>query len=540
MIEFKKITLLFNTIKYLQIKQIYYRLYYILRSKARKWKKFSYPLTLSSKSHSLKLKSSINSLSLYHQNTFTFLNLSHHFEDKIDWNYSIHGKLWTYNLTYFDFLHQKNMNDDEGCKTIYDFIKQSPSIKDGLEPFPISLRGINWIKFLSKYQIKNQKIDNSLYAQYKILMDNLEYHLLGNHLLENGFSLLFGAYYFRDKELYKEAKKILENELEEQILEDGAHFELSPMYHQIMLFRLLDCINLVQNNNWNKQELLKLLISKTEIMLGWLNAITYDNGDIPLLNDSANCIAPTTKQLNDYAATLQITYYCQLSVSNYQLNESGYRKIKKERYECIVDIGNIGPDYIPGHAHSDTFNFELYFDGKPFIVDTGLSTYETNKRRIVERSTVSHNTIQLEDLDQSEVWGGFRVANRAYVVDIDETDDFIKATHDGYKKKLDTLHQREFLFEDKKIKIIDIIISEKEYNAIARLHFYPGIEPIIMDDGLQIGNIKIKINQKKSSRWQNLKFKIKEYNYAPEFNKLIKAKVLEIHFAKKLEIEIIL
>ncbi len=524
----KKTTLVFNTIRYLQIKQIYYRLFYILRSKVRKCRKFSYPLTLSSKSHSLKLKSSIGSLSLYSQNTFCFLNRSHHFKDKIDWNYSTYGKLWTYNLTYFDYLHQKNINTDEGIQLIHDFVNQSSSIKDGLEPFPISLRGMNWIKFLSKNKIQDQNINDSLYAQYLILMDNLEYHLLGNHLLENGFSLLFGAYYFQDEQLYDKARKILIKELEEQILDDGAHFELSPMYHQIMLFRVLDCINLVQNNHWKDQELLDLLISKAEIMLGWLNTITYENGDIPLLNDSTNNIAPTTKELNDYAIRINSKF----KIENSKLSSSGYRKIKNECYEMIIDVGNIGPDYIPGHAHSDTFNFELYVDGMPFIVDTGLSTYETNERRTLERSTSSHNTVELEGLDQSEVWGGFRVANRAYIVDIDETDDFIRTTHDGYKKRLDTLHQREFVFEDKKIKIIDTIISEKEYNAIARLHFYPELEPIIMNDGLQIDNIKIKI--------QGSTFKIKEYNYAPEFNKLIKAKMLEIPFTKKLEIEIIL
>ena len=198
----------------------------------------------------------------------------------------------------------------------------------------------------------------------------------------------------------------------------------------------------------------------------------------------------------------------------------------------IMDVGNIGPDYIPGHAHSDTFNFELYIDGKPFIVDTGLSTYETNSRRTLERSTASHNTVEIDGVDQSEVWGGFRVANRAYVIEIEESDDFIRATHDGYQKKLDALHQREFLFEDNKIKIIDTISSEKKHNAIARLHFYPKIEPIIIDGGVQIYDIKIKI--------KGLNFKINDYNYAPEFNKLKKAKMLEIPFTRKLEIEITL
>ena len=36
--------------------------------------------------------------------------------------------------------------------------------EEGLEPFPISLRGINWIKFLTNHKIENQKTNNSLSA----------------------------------------------------------------------------------------------------------------------------------------------------------------------------------------------------------------------------------------------------------------------------------------------------------------------------------------------------------------------------------------
>ncbi len=527
---------LFNTVKYLKFIQIFYRLFYYCRYQARQLRGFVYCLTCDKKSTKLSFCSSIPSVDSYNKGTFTFLNISHKFEGEIDWNYSDFGKLWTYNLNYFEYLNQKELLQDKGLNLMLDYIEQISTTENGLEPYPISLRGINWIKFVTKYWIKNQKIDDSLYAQYQILIDNLEYHLLGNHLLENTFSLLFGAYYFQDEELYKKAKKILESELEEQILEDGAHFELSPMYHQIMLFRVLDCINLVHNNNWKNQELLELLSSKAEIMLGWLNTITYENGDMPLLNDSTNKIAPTIKQLNQYALNLNLKLKFDQRKSsgekNLKLSDSGYRKIKNERYEMIVDVGNIGPDYIPGHAHSDTFNFELYIDEKPFIVDTGLSTYETNERRNLERSTASHNTVEIDGMDQSEVWSSFRVANRAYIVDIEETDDSIKAVHNGYEKRLGALHQREFLFEDKKIKIIDTVISEKEYNAIARLHFYPEIEPKIIEGGAQIDDIKIRI---KSSN-----FKINDYNYAPEFNKLKKAKMLEIPFTKKLEIEIVL
>lgn len=509
----------FNTVKYLRFLQIYFRLYYFVRKKLRKICGFNYPLSVNSHSKSLALSPSLESRVLKKANEFTFLNLCHTFKSKLNWNYSNFGKLWTYNLTYFEYLNQKEISQEEGLELIIDFIDQIKFVNDGMEPYPISLRGINWIKFLSKYKIRNKKIDNSLYAQYMILMDNIEYHLLGNHLLENAFSLLFGAYYFQDDKFYAKAVRILTNELEEQILEDGAHFELSPMYHQITLFRVLDCINLMQNNNWKSQELLRLMISKSEIMLGWLNAITYKNGDIPLLNDSSNKIAPTTNELNHYAFQLKI------KTKNVKPLESGYRMISNDKYECVIDVGNIGPDYIPGHAHADIFNFELYIGQKPFVVDTGTSTYETDKRRLFERSTVSHNTVEIAGFSQSEVWGGFRVAERAFIIQLDERDNRIRATHNGYKKRLNALHEREFIFESNRITIIDKIISDHEHKAIARIHFHPDIDENMI---------------KKHIMFNNTEYSIKIYQYAPEFNMQIDAKVLEIPFTKKLEMRVVL
>lgn len=511
---------LFNTIKYLKFTQIYFRLFYFARARFRKISRFKYEFINEPQNvRPVKLADSCEYYSSYKDGVFHMLNLSKNFTGAIDWNFSEYGKLWTYNLTYFEYLKVK-----EDVNLIYDFIKNIESVKDGLEPFPISLRGINWIKFLARYEIKNKKIDDSLYAQYYILLDNVEYHLLGNHLLENGFSLLFGAYYFQDEVLYKKAKEILTKELNEQILDDGAHFELSPMYHQLMLFRVLDCINLVIGNLLlviSEEEQLKLkelLISKAQVMLQWLNHISYQNGEIPLLNDSANKIAPTTEQLNEYAKRLQIN---QSLITNYQLQSSGYRKIKRENYECIVDVGEVGASYIPGHAHADTFNFELYIKNKPFVVDTGLSTYNIGKQRDFERSTKAHNTVEINETSSSEVWGGFRVGNRANIVNVVRNIDHIKATHDGYMKKFGILHTRTWVFEENKIIISDSL--SKECNAIARLHFHPDISEEEIVNKLII---------------ENGELKIKEYGYSSEFNKSTKSLVAEILFEKELKVEI--
>jgi hypothetical protein len=509
-----KINLYYETLKYLKFKQFYFRFFYFFRDRYRKKIQFTYPSYSNITSFNLTLEISIyNYHSYLGGNHFEFLNLNEHFSNNIDWNYTAFGKLWTYNITYFDFLNQKNINKEESLNLINDFISKEHILQDGLEAFPISIRAINWIKFLTYNQINDDKINNILYKHYQILLDKLEYHVLGNHLLENGFSLLFGSYYFENDELYSKAKTILNNELNEQVLEDGGHFELSPMYHQLMLFRILDCINLIKNNSYKRQELLSLLTEKASIMLGWLKNMTFESGDIPLFNDSSNNIAPKSKDLFYYAKSLNV----QLNLK--KLNSSGYRKYSNEYYECIIDVGNIGPDYIPGHAHSDTFNFELYVNKKAFIVDTGLSTYQINNRRVLERSTFSHNTVEVNNKEQSKIWSGFRVANRAKIINLVEVKNSISSSHDGYKKD-GIIHKREWEFKDKSIVIRDSL--NKDAFSIARLHFHP---EILENEILE----KLICTEK---------IKVSKYKYASQFNILDDALMIEIEFKKNLKLEI--
>ena len=60
-----------------------------------------------------------------------------------------------------------------------------------------------------------------------------KYHLLGNHLLENGIALAFTGACFEGPDAARwlaTGLGILREQLPEQILADGMHFERSPMY----------------------------------------------------------------------------------------------------------------------------------------------------------------------------------------------------------------------------------------------------------------------------------------------------------------------
>jgi hypothetical protein len=527
MIKKDKVILYYHTLKYMKPIQVSYRLFYFLRNKFGK-KDFVKPLKNTSKK--LRLTEFIPSNTSYiERNKFEFLNLSAEFKEKIDWNYSDKGKLWTYNLNYFDFLNQNNFKKENGIGIIESYIKSNTILKDGLEPYPISLRGINWIKFFTTHSINNTTYDQVLYNHYQHLINKEEYHLLGNHLLENGFSLFFGAYYFQDELLLKHANRILIKELKEQTLNDGAHFELSPMYHQIILNRLLDCINLAVNNQWDIFKNTTQLIKYAKQMLGWLENITYSNGDIPMVNDSAWGIAPSSKELFDYAKRLHIEY------PTINLANSGYRKHKEDRYELLMDVGDIGPTYIPGHAHADSLNFEIYLDNKPFIVDTGTSTYEKNGQRQNERSTFSHNTVVINETNSSNVWGGFRVAQRATTKIIEDSTSRLVAIHNGYTQ-FNELQQREFSYNEKEIIIFDKLSSSFS-DSFAYLHFHPNVKVNhIVENQLKINESNAIIEF--ADGFDSLV--LIEYNYCSGFNKKETATAIKIKFNKTLKTTICL
>jgi hypothetical protein len=514
-----KLKLYFHTIKYLKPIQIWYRLFYVLRNKLGLYNLFA-KQNFQLIPRTLKFSESISSFPWeVKDNTFEFLNQKVSFgKSRINWNYSEFGKLWTYNLNYFEFLTQSNLSKEEGLNYINDYIAQEKILLDGLEPYPISLRVIYWIRFLSKNKIRNNNIDKVLGKHLIILFNNIEYHVLGNHLLENGFALIFGGMYFSNKAMWIKGKAIVEKELEEQIKKDGAHFELSPMYHNIILYRLLDVYNLLIHNPVfnNQNRFTKKIQIVIERMLSWSGQINESIKRLPYFNDSVNGIVPSFIILDGYAEQLGINIkkdgFIPISIS-------GYRIISENKHKLIIDGGSFGPTYITGHSHCDALSFEYYFDGNPIIVNSGISTYEKNNRRNSERSTSAHNTVKILDKEQSELWAGFRSARRSKSK-ILFSDEF---SFDGIcEYYTGELHRRSIELNSNLIIIKDQILGKKG-NA------YFHLSPEIRDEEV--------IENLFEFEGYNT-FSIEDFYYALGFNKRVESKRIVVSFENELTTKI--
>ncbi len=516
--DHNKIGLFFNTIRFLKPKQVFFQIWYRIKG--------VWPFRVSYNNFNDKIYLSkwndviFNVRTFKGNNTFKFLNIEEQFKNSIDWNIKKHKKLWTYNLNYFDYLNQNNISKSDGLYLIKKFINNYNKIKDGKESYPTSLRLINWIKFISKHKIQDLEILKTIREDVNRLYYNLEYHLLANHLLENAFALWFSAHFFKDSSYLKKSNYLLKKELNEQILRDGAHFELSPMYHQLMLYRVLDCINLANLNSFADKKIISYLKFVASRMISWLNQITFGSGNIPLFNDSANNINPSTVDLINYASELNIR------INEIELSESGFRKFTGKNYEIIMDVANVTPSYNPGHSHADTFNFELYVNNKPIIVDTGTSTYNICQERDYQRSTKAHNTVTVNERNSSQVWSGFRVASRANVTIISDKHNYVSAIHNGYKN-YKVLHKRSWYNKKDEIEIKDILIGQKVEGKLF-LHFYPDVKFKEKNNTFLINeNIEINFNNYQ-------KIRVLNSTYSPEFNLILTKKTLEVSFENEI------
>lgn len=446
---------------------------------------------------------------------FTFINLTKVFKDKIDWNFNDYGKLWNYNLQYADFLKAKNIKKECRRDLVLDLYKKLWSGRVPLEPYPASLRIMNVIRFISEeFTEREDRNEILIYlcSELNYLSKNLEYHLLANHLLENAFALLMGGHFFNHTPWEKVGSTLLRKELKEQILLDGAHFELSPMYHQIILFRVIEAYTYL-----NENDAIKPLLRNTAVkMLSWLQCFSFRNGAVPHFNDSTDGICLTVSQLRTSVREAGIFQEAKVELSN-----SGYRKFEFDDFEVVFDVHGISPGYQPGHAHADTFSFCLNYKNIPFIVDAGTSTYEISAQRDWERSTRAHNTIEIGDKNSSEVWAGFRVGRRAKVQIIEESKYRVKASHDGYRF-LGARVYRSFKVDQSRLVIEDKIESSKRMNnpIVGRIHLHPDVSlqtferKVILSD-----SIIIEFEEK-------VDLSIEDFDVALGFNHRVKSKCI--------------
>lgn len=404
--------------------------------------------------------------------------------DTHGWDDPALSKLWRYNLHYFDDLNAENAPSRSAWHhgLIERWIARNPPAHGtGWEPYPTSLRIVNWIKWTLAGNLLSAQALESLATQARWLGRRLEHHIQGNHLFANAKALLFAGCFFAGSEAeswLSRGTKILRRELREQLLADGGHFELSPMYHALFLEDGLDLLNLLRAYGLDGDLALELEAASPG-MRRWLAALTHPDGGIGFFNDAAFDVAPGFAAIEAYAMRLGLGTVGRISAVTH-LAASGYLRLEKGPFTALLDMAKVGPDHLPGHAHADTLSFELSVGRQRVIVNSGTGEYGSGAERHRQRGTAAHNTLCVEGQNSSEVWAGFRVARRARPFGVTLREDAecisVVASHDGYRRLGGRpIHTRRWLVTRRGFTVRDEL-SGPIRQAQARFHFHPDVE----------------------------------------------------------------
>lgn len=227
-----------------------------------------------------------------------------------------------------------------------------------------------------------------------------------NHLLKNRWAVALSDVLLESSEArLDESVSAYLGEFSRQMLPDGAHFELCPMYHAKVLADALALGRALPAGHAAQGRLGQLVSLGSRWMCGmWMGSDGWAN-----FNDSWRIPGLATELEAGLGAEalrpLQGVVH---------FRDSGFvRGNEAEGWRWILDVGGVGPSFNPGHGHSDVLCLALGWGDHPVLVDPGTLHYSPNDERAFLKSCHSHNGPCLADGDHTELVGSFRIGRAA-------------------------------------------------------------------------------------------------------------------------------
>jgi hypothetical protein len=314
-----------------------------------------------------------------------------------------------------------------------------------------SMRVFTWV-WIYQALSKSEAWDD---AEFKLLfLKNLYLHLLfvrryieitdinGNHLLTNCAALVVGGVFFDEGSQPKNWEKIglaiLDNEIINQVYDDGIDFEGSIPYHrfatELFFFPAVYC-------EANSKEIPRFYKNRVVKMAEYIKSYTKPDGTAPVFGDAddARVLPLGDQDINDHRylynlinsvwSEEKLTYdlgdnsseklwwhyekteNTEKTVSSVEFENGGSYIMRNNNDYIFIDCGPLGLKNRGGHGHNDCLSFEAVLCGVNIFCDSGSYTYTSNyEKRNYYRSTASHNTPMISNqeinrfIDNKNIW----------------------------------------------------------------------------------------------------------------------------------------
>jgi uncharacterized heparinase superfamily protein len=352
-------------------------------------------------------------------------------------------------------------------------------LRRGWTPHAVSLRTLAlsrlfvWLPDRSTEfaaRVRRLAFKNALFLE-----NHIEHDVGGNHLAENGVALLLAGTLFPEDgdRWFRTGRAVLEDCADEQFLEDGGHFERSPMYHTLVTQRYLTATDLLAIRGRDSEQIPETAAAATQ----FLESLAPPDGCVPLLNDAAFEEFLSLEDCLAYASAVGLDDAYDTAAST--LDSSGYYWLGDGADRMLIDGGSVGPPHLPGHSHNDMLSVLLWVDGERILTDTGAADYVANADRRYVRGVAAHNTVQVADTEPIPVGGKYLLGRRcmpeATVSREGEVDRFIGSYRRDRGPSTLYRHQRTVVSGDEWWLIVDQVDGSTDAPVRARFHFHPEV-----------------------------------------------------------------
>jgi hypothetical protein len=351
------------------------------------------------------------------------------------------------------------------------------------------------------------------------------YEVTSNHFLSNVVGLFYVANAFRDlpsgAQWDAQCRTWLVQELEVQVLADGADYESSVPYHRLVTELFLGAARLAE---FSGRPLQKAAMDRFRAMVDVLAALLRPDGLMPQIGDAddgrlhilsgygtwnpqdpRHLLGPAACMFDrpdwmalagawgdwetlwwglEPAAVVRAVGAAPAPMRHFP--HAGLTVMRRNRDYLLVSNGRVGTAGFGNHKHNDLLGFEYHVDAMPVIVDAGSYVYTADpEARNLFRSTAYHNTVAVDGTEQNEFkpeWL-FRMFEKAAPEHVAmhagaETLEY-RGRHDGYTRLSQPLvHERAFAWSRTTgmLTLVDTFDGTGSHRLRWHFHFAPGVE----------------------------------------------------------------
>ncbi len=397
------------------------------------------------------------------------------------------------NNFYWFFTLDLKSSKNNTQKILSDWIKKNYKYNSKSWEFDLTSKRI--IAWLSNHSLTIDKGDKDYLNLFNEMIHKQTNHLMNeinnsknihNKIIGCSAIILVGLTY-KDEKNYLSYGLNLLKKISNSML-DNYGFTKSRSIKQLIFY--LKYFILIRE--WFKEAQIDLpdFINETIFYLGQGYAFIWQNINYDILMNGNNL--SNNIEFDQYLKRFSYKF------TNENKEFGGYTVLRDKKISIIMDIGEPPSSKFSQEYQSGSLSFEIISNGKKLISNCGYYEGKNEKLIKLSKSTATHSTLVIDDNSSCKfkkfkgnyfIYDGFKILKKDIVFEKNYWK--INASHDGYNKKYNTIHEREIEYYPDKFKFIgkDKILIKKSISNIKfdiRFHLEPNVKLMKTQDNKAI------------------------------------------------------